>query len=103
MGLEERENKRRQSVVGAMLSDTSDISDISEPEDSGHQDSSQNINTDIDVDVDIVSKPKTETRSKRINLLVTPSVYAEARKKCKQMGISLNECINQFLTNWTHT
>jgi hypothetical protein len=98
MGLEERENKRKQSVVGAMLSD---ISDISEPEDSGFQDSSQNI--DIGVEIDIVSKPKTETRSRRINLLVTPSVYAEAQKKCKQMGISLNECINQFLTNWTHT
>ena len=82
MGLQERENKRRQSIIGAM------ISDAHAPEDSDTQ------------DVEIIAKPKAETRSKRINLLVTPSVYAEAQEKCKKMGISLNECINQFLDNW---
>jgi predicted HicB family RNase H-like nuclease len=81
MGVEARENKRRQSVAGAM------ISEAHLPEE--HTDW-QNIITE-----------KAETRSKRINLLITPSVYAEAQKKCEKLGISLNECINQFLNNWT--
>ena len=85
MGLEERENKRKKSIVNSMLSDsTENIID-------NNQNDSLNI----------VSKKKVETRSKRINLLITPSLYADAQKKCEKMGISLNECINQFLTNWT--
>ena len=49
----------------------------------------------------IVIKPdKKEVRSKRINLIITPSLYKAARKKCKSIGISLNECVNQLLSNW---
>jgi len=88
MGLEERENKRKKSIVGSMISDA--------PEETDVQEAPQDINI-------IIPKAKTETRSKRINLLIPPSVYADAQKKCKKMGISLNECINQFLTNWTRT
>lgn len=87
MGLEERENKRKKSIVNSMISD-----------------SSEEVNAqDVSPAMNIVPKIKPETRSKRINLLVTPSVYADAQKKCNEMGISLNECINQFLTNWVHT
>jgi len=85
MGLEERENKRKKSIVNSMISDSAEESDA--------QDISGNI-------INIVSKAKPETRSKRLNLIVAPSVYAEAQKKCDEMGISLNECINQFLANW---
>lgn len=82
MGFAERENMRKQSVVEAMISE-------SQPD------------ARIDAqDTIIVPKKKQETRSKRINLLITPSLYAEAQKKCGELGISLNECINQFLTNW---
>jgi len=88
MGLSERENKRKQSIVGTMISDSS--------ENQENKNISQN-------DINIVPKLKTETRSKRINLLITPSVYDEAQKKCEKIGISLNECINQFLKNWTQT
>jgi len=83
MGLEERENKRKKSIVSSMITDS--------PEEDT---STQAIN--------IVPKAKTETRSKRINLLITPSVYAAAQEKCDKMGISLNECINQFLNNWVN-
>lgn len=66
--------------------------------------SDSSVNPDVKVEtqhnMNIVPKPKTETRSRRINLLITPSVYSEAQIKCEQIGISLNECINQFLTNW---
>ena len=44
--------------------------------------------------------PKEETRSKRVNLLLQPSVHEQAQSKCERMGISLNECINQLLKSW---
>ena len=89
MGLSERENKRKQSIVGTLISDSLDSSENPD---------GKNI---IQDNINIVPKLKTETRSKRINLLITPSVYDEAQKKCEKIGISLNECINQFLKNWT--
>jgi len=89
MGLAERENKRKQSIIGTMISDPQE------------KPGSENILTQGDIN--IAPKSKTETRSKRINLLITPTTYAEAQKKCEEMGISLNECINQFLSNWVHT
>jgi predicted HicB family RNase H-like nuclease len=92
MSLEERENKRKKSIVNSMISDP-----LEEANEANAQDISRTIN------INIVPKVKMETRSKRINLLITPSVYADAQKKCNEMGISLNECINQFLTNWVHT
>ena len=87
MGLAERENKRKQSIVGTMIADLPENQD-------NKKISPENIN--------IIPKCKTETRSKRINLLIPPSVYAEVQKKCSEMDISLNECINQFLFNWVH-
>lgn len=47
-----------------------------------------------------ITAAKKEARSKRVNLLVTPSAYAAAKKKCDELGISVNECINQFLEKW---
>ena len=44
---------------------------------------------------------KEETRSKRVNLIVRPSVYNLAKIKCEKFNISLNECINQFLEKWS--
>lgn len=48
----------------------------------------------------IVVPVKEEARSKRVNLLIQPSLHKEAQKKCEKMGISLNECINQLLAGW---
>lgn len=48
----------------------------------------------------IISIEKKEVRSKRVNLLVAPSVYDAAKKKCDSLGISINECINQLLEKW---
>ena len=53
------------------------------------------------MDAMIVPAKKEETRSKRVNFIIKPSVYSAAQKKCKGMGISLNECINQFLEKWS--
>jgi len=43
---------------------------------------------------------KVETRSKRVNLVVRPSIHGLAKAKCDRLNISLNECINQFLEKW---
>lgn len=47
-----------------------------------------------------ITVDKKESRSKRVNLLVKPSVHAAATAKCEKLGISLNECLNQFLEKW---
>ena len=49
------------------------------------------------VGVVLTSAIKGETRSKRVNLLVKPSVYEAVKQKCNALGISVNECINQVL------
>ena len=95
MGLAERESKRKQSLVGAMISD-SDASDTFDSVSTKSAKTAKVIAQDM-----IVPKAKAETRSKRINLLIRPSVYAQSQKKCEEMGISLNECVNQFLESWT--
>ena len=48
----------------------------------------------------IHDRDERETRSKRVNLVIKPSVYEMAKKKCGAMNISFNECVNQFLENW---
>lgn len=45
-------------------------------------------------------KIKEETRSRRMQFLLKPSVYEEAKKKCDDLDISLNECVNQLLEKW---
>lgn len=40
---------------------------------------------------------KRETKSLSRNILFKPSIHKAATEKCKQMGISLNETINQLL------
>ena len=47
----------------------------------------------------VVAPPKEETKSKRVNFLIKPSTHTKALAKCKQTGVSLNECINQLLEN----
>ena len=92
MGLKEREAKRKNSLI-AMFAD-------------GPEDTEEKGFAEIQFnpqDINIVPKQRTEARSKRISLLTTPSLYAEVQKKCDIMGISINECINQFLSNWVRS
>lgn len=42
-----------------------------------------------------------ETKSKRVQLLVQPSVYEEVKAKAKAEGISTNEAINEALREYT--
>ena len=92
MGLKEREAKRKNSLIAMFAGVPEGM------EEKGF--------TDIQFtaqDIKIMPKHRAEVRSKRVSLLTTPSLYAEAQKKCEKMGISINECINQFLTNWVNS
>lgn len=89
--LEARENKRRQSVVKAMMDMPAAEQEQPEPTKEMEEQTG---------DVIIAPKEKKETRSKRVNLVAKPSVVKEAEKKCKRLGISLNEAMNQFLEGW---
>lgn len=42
-----------------------------------------------------------ETKSKRVQLLVQPSVYEEVKAKAKAKGVSINEAINEALREYT--
>lgn len=68
----------RKSIIGAMISDENTVG--------------QAI---------ISAQDKKEARSQRVNLLIRPSVYSKVKKKCKRLNISINECINQFLEQWS--
>ncbi len=48
-------------------------------------------------ELDVPRPPKPETKSKRLNLLVKPSVLKEATKIAAKYGISVNELINRLL------
>lgn len=97
-GFEEREKKRKRSVIGKMISNPDDENPIQEvPVTEGQEAAKQSPNNSGF----LVIKPKRETRSKKIPLLVRPSVYEKAVQKCKEAGVSFNECINQFLEKWT--
>ena len=42
-----------------------------------------------------------ETKSKRVQLLVQPSVYEAVKAKAKAEGISINEAVNRALRSYT--
>lgn len=43
-----------------------------------------------------------ETRSRRVGILVRPSVYDLAAEKCKKMNISMNEGLNRLIEDWVY-
>lgn len=89
MSLEDRENKRK-SVVGMLVNRSQPVEKEKEKE---------IIIPDAE-NAYVIGKPDDERKSKRVNLLIKPSVYDKVRVKCDYMNISLNECINQLLSTW---
>ena len=47
------------------------------------------------------SRDDREVKSKRVNLILQPSLYAKAQKVAKKHGISFNEMITQMLRHIT--
>lgn len=80
MGLEDRENRRKKSLVGQIAG----------------VEQGQPANTTLPVRV----KPKGESRSRKANFLFKPSVFAQAQEKAQAMNTSLNEIVNQLLEAW---
>ncbi len=97
--LEEREAKRKQSVVRAIISEQQqEEEEIKSP--SAYEMAEKQANNLGLQSLFVVPKGKEETKSKRVNLLIKPSVYETAKRQCDSLDISLNECINQLLENW---
>lgn len=82
MGFEERQERRKKSVVAQ-------IAGVSEKESS-----EQTV---------IKLKPKQETRSKKFPVSVKPSLHHAAQKKATDTGYSLNEVVNQLLEKWVES
>lgn len=49
----------------------------------------------------LFSRDDREVKSKRVNLILQPSLYAKAQKVAKKHGISFNEMITQMLRHIT--
>lgn len=90
MSLQERENKRKKSIVGSIAG----IEDKTTAEPKEKEVDSKNGKLDLSF---LEDKRKTETKSKRISFLVKPSVYEKSKVKSKEIGVSMNEVINSFL------
>lgn len=82
MGLNERENRRKQSLVGQIAG----------------VEQEQPAAATMTVQV----KPKGESRSRKANFLFKPSVFAQAQEKAQAMNTSLNEIVNQLLESWVN-
>ena len=67
----------RRSIVGAMISDNNLVAAPT-----------------------VIAPEKAEPKSQRVNLLVRPSLYAAVKDKCGDLGISVNEAVNQLLEKW---
>lgn len=60
----------------------------------------QNIKNGNEADVPVPVKKniiKRETKSKRVNLLVKPSVYEAIVAKAEENGVSVNELMNSYM------
>lgn len=51
----------------------------------------------------VSAKEKRETRSKTIQIKLPPSLFAEAKGRCDDIGISFNEGVNQLLKFWLYS
>ena len=80
MTLDEREARRKKSVVGHVAG----------------VDQEQPASPALAVQI----KPKEESRSRKANFLFKPSVFAQAQEKAQAMNTSLNEIMNQLLEAW---
>lgn len=43
---------------------------------------------------------KKEGRTKRVNLVLTPTLHKEVKNECEKLGVSLNEVGNQLFDQW---
>ena len=48
----------------------------------------------------LIMTEKREIKSKRVNFMVKESSHAEFKKKCGELGVSMNDVIDRFMTDF---
>ncbi|MCL2545774.1 MAG: hypothetical protein FWE06_01080 [Oscillospiraceae bacterium] len=86
-GIEQREERRRSSIVASIA---------------GVDKKSLDESTTMSAGA-VVVKRKGEIRDRRKQFVLKPSTHDMAEAKCKKLGISMNEAINQLLENWINS
>lgn len=97
--LREREERRKNSVVSNMISAPPQQPTSLQ---NRHNASEQGMVKDESGDSVLVIK-KGEIKSRRKQILLHPSIHDKAAEKCKRLGISMNDVINQLLERWSKT
>jgi hypothetical protein len=95
--LREREERRKHSIVGSMINSPplqpEQAPGVVTAEPGENKKPPENPGAAVAV-------KKTETRSRRKQILLQPTIHDRAEAKCKELDISMNEVINQLLQNW---
>ena len=50
----------------------------------------------------VVAPIQKESRNKRMQILVKPSVHKKLEKRCKELNVSINEAVNQLIEQWVN-
>ena len=96
--LQEREQRRRNSLIESMVQDVTPLPPIQQVPLSPSKSSLTRASAG-----EVVPPPLAERKTRRKQVLLQPSVHDSAQAKCDRMGISMNEVINQLLQNWVQT
>jgi hypothetical protein len=91
--LEQREERRRSSLVASIAGVGEPQPDEQIPDEHEHSGSSRDRPT-------LVVNRKGELRDRRKQFVLKVSLHDKAAAKCKEMGISMNEAVNQLLETW---
>ena len=86
--LQRREERRKNSIVAQLAG-------RAEPEQAEPLTETQRTVTSVPLILN-----KVETKSRRKQILLQPSVHDRAAEKCAALGISMNDVINQLLDAW---
>lgn len=95
--LKEREQRRKNSVVSNMIS-APPLQQPSSLKDRRNPNEQRAVNDESGESVFVIKKG--EIKSRRKQVLLQPSIHDRAAEKCKWLGISMNDVINQLLDRW---
>lgn len=96
--LREREERRKKSVVGSMIS-SPPLQSAEIPEETSKPE--PEVKPPVQPGVEVLLIKKSETKSRRKQITLHPSVHDRAAAKCARLDISMNDVINQLLDKWS--
>lgn len=97
--LAEREGRRESSIIAGMVD--------ASPMTTQHKNEkkpdvlTKNKKTSLEVTANVVVQ-RPEKKNRRKQIILQQSIHDKAEKKCKEIGVSMNEVINQLLQNWVN-